>query len=64
MLPEGDATTNFFVVKNNSRKSKFFIIYLRGDSFLTNGEKQGSLTFCWENKRAGLQGQLFFTSRL
>jgi hypothetical protein len=44
--------------------SKEATIYLRGYIFLTNGEKKGSLTFCWENKRAGLQGQLFFTSQV
>ena len=26
-------------------------IYLTGDNFMTNGEKMGSLTFCWEKKK-------------
>ena len=29
------------------------VIYLKGDNFLTNGEKKGSLTFCWEKNNYG-----------
>jgi hypothetical protein len=35
-------------------------IYLKGVNYLTNGEKKGSLTFCWENKRAGLTGPALY----
>ena len=31
-------------------QSSVAMIYLKGDNFLTNGEKEGSLTFCWENE--------------